>query len=173
MALDEKPPSPANWGPTPVGTLLGELDLHLFNEGRHAELGRVLGAQVVTVNGTGGVRFAVWAPNAKRVAVVGDFNHWDGRRHPLRHRGASGIWETFVPGLGPGAVYKYEIVGPHGTLPFKADPVALQSEAPPRTASIVADPAPYPWTDDEWMSTRPVGAAAAATPISIYELHAG
>jgi 1,4-alpha-glucan branching enzyme len=156
----------------PPRPLLGELDLHLFNEGNHRELGRCLGAQVVTTQGKPGVRFAVWAPNARRVSVVGDFNHWDGRKHPLRARGHSGVWEGFVPRIGPGTIYKYEIEGPHGLLPLKADPVALQSEVPPRNASIVADPAPYAWTDAGWMARR-AQAQSPHAPLSIYELHAG
>ena len=156
----------------PPRPLLGELDLHLFNEGNHRELGRCLGAQVVTTQGKPGVRFAVWAPNARRVSVVGDFNGWDGRKHPLRARGHSGVWEGFVPRIGPGTIYKYEIEGPHGLLPLKADPVALQSEVPPRNASIVADPQPYEWSDADWMAGRPQRQSPHA-PLSIYELHAG
>jgi 1,4-alpha-glucan branching enzyme len=151
--------------------LLGELDLHLIAEGNHRELGRVLGAHVVTHAGARGVRFAVWAPNARSVSVVGDFNDWDGRRHRLRHR-SSGIWEGFVPGLGPGALYKYELHGPHGLLPLKADPVALQAELPPRTASVVADPAPFAWTDADWLAQRAQRQSPRA-PLSVYELHPG
>jgi 1,4-alpha-glucan branching enzyme len=156
-----------------IGPLLGELDLHLINEGNHRDLAHCLGAQVTTVDGVAGVRFAVWAPNARSVSVVGSFNHWDGRRHPLRVRGSSGVWEGFVPGLAPGALYKYELHGPHGLLPLKADPVALQVEAPPRTASVVADPAPFPWTDEAWIKSRAVGAGHAREPLSVYEVHAG
>jgi 1,4-alpha-glucan branching enzyme len=152
--------------------LLGDLDLHLFSEGNHRELGRCFGAQVMTVQGQRGVRFAVWAPNARRVSVVGNFNDWDGRRHPLRSRGSSGVWEGFVPGLAPGALYKYELEGPHGLLPLKADPVALQSEVPPRTASVVADPAPYAWGDADWLARRAERQSPHA-PLSVYELHAG
>ena len=94
-----------------------------------------------------GVRFALWAPNARRVSVVGDFNGWDGRRHLMRKRVEAGVWELFIPRLPVGSIYKYEILGPHGLLPLKADPVALQIEAPPRTASIVADPSPFAWSD--------------------------
>jgi len=152
--------------------LLGELDLHLFNEGNHRDLAHCLGAQPMTLDGVAGVRFAVWAPNARRVSVVGDFNDWDGRRHPLRAHGNSGVWETFVPRVGPGAVYKYEIEGPHGLLPLKADPVALQCEVPPRNASVVADPQPYAWTDADWMASRAARQSPHA-PLSVYELHAG
>jgi 1,4-alpha-glucan branching enzyme len=124
--------------PYSFGLLLGELDLHLIAEGRHRELGQCLGAHVVTVDGVRGVRFAVWAPNAWRCSVVGDFNTWDGRRHPMRLRQEAGVWELFVPRLQPGARYKYEIVGPHGNLlPQKADPVArARGVGPPPTSLL-------------------------------------
>ncbi len=158
--------------PYSFGLLLGDLDLHLLAEGRHREAGRVLGAQVMTVDGVAGTRFAVWAPNARRVSVIGDFNAWDGRRHPMRLRGEAGVWELFLPRIGPGARYKYEITDPNGyVLPGKADPVARFAERPPHTASVVADPAPHAWTDGAWMARR--GAAGAPdAPISIYEVHA-
>jgi 1,4-alpha-glucan branching enzyme len=154
------------------GVLLGELDLHLFAEGRHLELGRMLGAHAMEIDGVAGVRFAVWAPNARRVSVVGDFNHWDGRRHPMRQRIEAGIWELFVPGVGPGARYKFELLGRHGLLPQKADPMAQQVEAPPRTASVVADPTPFEWNDGAWMAGRQARQSPQA-PISVYEVHAG
>ncbi len=151
--------------------LLGELDLHLFNEGRHFELARTLGAQSISIGGVSGVRFSVWAPNAKRVAVVGDFNSWDRRRHPMRIRHRAGIWELFVPRVAPGSRYKYDIVGPDGTvLPWKSDPMARQTETPPQTASIVAQPDHYRWRDAEWMQRRGHRQATNA-PISIYEVH--
>src|SRR5262249_57083846 len=119
--------------PYAFGLLLGDLDLHLFNEGRHFGLGETFGAQAMTVDGVPGVRFAVWAPSARRVAVVGDFNAWDARRHPMRVRYPAGVWELFVPRLQPGERYKYDIIGPDGTrLPQKADPVARRTEPPPR-----------------------------------------
>ncbi|MHB1371464.1 MAG: GlgB N-terminal domain-containing protein, partial [Pseudomonadaceae bacterium] len=133
--------------PYSFGPQLGEIDMHLFSEGNHREIGRVFGAQVVEVDGISGVRFAVWAPNARRVSVVGDFNGWDGRRHPMRLRFPSGVWELFIPRLQPGDAYKYEILGPQGVLPLKADPVALATEHPPGTASVVARPLDYPWRD--------------------------
>ena len=124
--------------PYSFGVLLGDVDLHLFNEGRHFELAPALGAQHLTIDGVAGVRFAVWAPNASRVAVVGDFNSWDRRRHPMRVRYGAGLWEIFIPRLAPGSKYKYDIVGPGGVaVPWKADPVARQTEAPPSTASVV------------------------------------
>ena len=121
--------------------LLSETDLHLFNEGRLFEMAFTLGANPMTIDGVRGMRFAVWAPNARAVSVVGDFDTWDNRRHPMRLRYPSGVWELFVPRLGPGARYKFAIVGPDGSrLPEKADPLAKATEAPPATASVVADP---------------------------------
>ena len=159
--------------PYSFGLLLGDLDLHLIAEGTHYELGHVLGAHAMNVDGVSGVRFAVWAPSARRVSVVGDFNSWDGRRNPMRLRQEAGVWELFVPRLGPGDRYKYEIIGPHGELlPQKADPVARASEAAPGSASIVARSQPFRWTDAEWMDGR--GARQSETaPISVYEVHAG
>ncbi len=158
--------------PYSFGPQLGEIDMHLFSEGNHREIGRVFGSQVVEVDGVAGVRFAVWAPNARRVSVVGDFNGWDGRRHPMRLRFPSGVWELFIPRLQPGDAYKYEILGPQGVLPLKADPVALATEHPPGTASVVARPLDYPWRDADWLQRRKALQAYDA-PMSIYELHAG
>ncbi|HWY24761.1 MAG TPA: 1,4-alpha-glucan branching enzyme, partial [Nevskia sp.] len=126
----------------------------------------------MTVDGVAGVRFACWAPNARRVSVVGDFNGWDARRYPMRKRIEAGVWELFIPRLQAGALYKYDILGPHGPLPQKADPVALQAEPPPRTASVVADPHFRDWGDAEWMERRGQRQSPHA-PISIYEVHAG
>jgi len=156
------------------GPALGDLDLHLFNEGRHFELAEALGANVMSMEGVEGVRFAVWAPNAERVAVIGDFNSWDRRRHPMRLRPSAGVWEIFVPRLGPGTRYKFDIVGPGGVrLPDKADPVAQQAELAPGTASVVAAPAAgLCWNDEAWMAGR-AGRQSAAAAISIYEVHAG
>ena len=153
------------------GLLLGELDLHLLQEGRHRQLADCLGARATDIDGVPGTRFAVWAPNARRVSVVGDFNQWDGRRHIMRLRHEQGVWEIFIPRIGPGDVYKYEIVGPDGgVLPLKADPVARATELPPATASVVADPRPYHWHDEQWMAQRAARQGLDA-PISIYELH--
>jgi 1,4-alpha-glucan branching enzyme len=157
--------------PYAFSLLLGDLDLHLFNEGRHFGLGETFGARAMTVDGVPGVRFAVWAPGARRVAVVGDFNAWDARRHPMRVRYPAGVWELFVPRLGPGERYKYDIIGPDGMrLPLKADPVARQTEPPPATASVVANPRPYRWHDAAWMAARGARQAPDA-PISIHEVH--
>jgi 1,4-alpha-glucan branching enzyme len=159
--------------PYSFGTLLGDVDLHLISEGTHRRLGECLGAQVMELGGVPGVRFAVWAPNARRVSVVGDFNAWDGRRHPMRLRHSAGVWEIFIPRLRTGAIYKYEIIGPHGELlPLKADPVALRAEVPPATASMVADLSIFSWTDSDWERKRAARQSIQA-PISIYELHAG
>ena len=153
--------------------VLGDLDLHLLVEGTHLDSYRKLGAHVVTHEGVAGVAFAVWAPNAQRVSVVGAFDAWDGRRLPMRRRQAGGFWEIFVPGIGPGEVYKYEIAGPDGVvLPLKADPYAGQAEHPPRTASVVVAPDHYPWQDGEWLARRG-RANDRASPISIYEVHLG
>jgi 1,4-alpha-glucan branching enzyme len=158
--------------PYSYGLLLGDLDLHLFNEGRHFELAEHLGANVVTIDGATGVRFAVWAPNARAVSVVGDFNTWDPRRNPMRLRHPAGVWELFIPRLRPGARYKFAVVGPDGwRLPLKADPLARQTEPPPATASVVADPTPHVWHDRAWMQSRGRRHGTDA-PISIYEVHA-
>ncbi len=157
--------------PYSFGPLLGELDLHLFNEGRHFELATSFGANAMTLEGVPGVGFSVWAPNARRVAVVGDFNAWDSRRHPMRLRHPAGVWEVFVPRVGPGARYKFDIIGAGGIpQPQKADPLAKQSEPPPATASVVASPAEWKWHDADWMKERARRQAPDA-PISIYEAH--
>jgi 1,4-alpha-glucan branching enzyme len=159
--------------PYSFGVLLGDVDLHLFNEGRHFELARCLGAQAVTIDGVSGVRFAVWAPNATRVAVVGDFNSWDRRRHPMRVRYGAGIWELFVPRIAPGTRYKYDILGPGGVqVPLKADPVARQAEMPPSTASVVPQNDHHRWRDDAWLAARAKRQAPEA-PLAIYEAHLG
>ncbi len=159
--------------PYSFSTLLGDIDIYLFSEGRHFKLAEALGANCMLADGVLGVRFAVWAPNATRVAVVGDFNAWDSRRHGMRLRHGSGIWEIFIPRVAPGARYKFAIVGASGLrLPQKADPVAKQSEQPPATASVVAAPSAFDWQDQDWMAVREARQAADA-PISIYEVHLG
>ncbi|MFD1702262.1 1,4-alpha-glucan branching protein GlgB [Methylopila henanensis] len=159
--------------PYSFGLLLGDLDLHLLGESRHFELASALGANALTIDGVAGVRFAVWAPNARRVAVVGDFNAWDSRRHPMRLRHPSGVWELFVPRIGPGERYKYAIIGADGArLPDKADPVARASEKAPATASVVASTEPYVWTDGDWLAGRAARHRPDA-PLSFYEVHLG
>jgi 1,4-alpha-glucan branching enzyme len=150
---------------------VGELDIHLIAEGRHEQLWDRLGAHVREIDGVQGTSFAVWAPSAKTVAVVGDFNFWDGRIHPMRSLGPSGVWELFLPGVGAGAVYKYEIIAPDGEVRLKADPVAFATELPPKTASIVHDPQ-HEWADAEWLAERGKSSALEG-PMSIYEVHMG
>jgi 1,4-alpha-glucan branching enzyme len=151
--------------------VLGDLDIHLLVEGRHRRTFEKLGAHCLIVDGVQGVHFAVWAPNAKRVSVVGDFNGWDGRRHIMRLRHDAGIWEIFVPGLGNGTLYKYEIIGAGGImLPLKADPYGHFAEVPPRTASVVWDLADRQWQDNAWMADQQRRNDRHA-PVSIYEVH--
>jgi 1,4-alpha-glucan branching enzyme len=151
---------------------LGEMDLHLFGEGNHHRLYDKLGAHISEVDGVGGTAFAVWAPNARRVSVVGDFNGWEGRRHGMR-KYPGGVWEIFVPEVGDGAVYKFEIKGPDGEfLPLKADPFGFRAEKLPGTASIVHDPTRYEWDDANWMQRRAEKNALDA-PMTTYEVHLG
>lgn len=159
---------PYRFGPT-----LGELDVHLIGEGRHLKLYEKLGAHPARIDGVDGVAFAVWAPNARRVSVVGSFNDWDGRRHPMRKHGQAGIWDIFIPNVAAGAVYKYELLGPSGgVLPLKADPFGFAAERSPATASIVAVPGSTKWDDAAWLARRDAGNRRDA-PISIYEVHLG
>ena len=153
--------------------VLTEFDLHLMGEGRHYDTYEKLGAHLKTLEGVRGVHFAVWAPSARRVSVVGDFNRWDGRVHPMRARGASGIWEIFMPELEEGAVYKYEIIGQRGgLLPLKADPYGFRSELRPNSGSIVANLDTYHWHDSEWMAQRQKK-NWFESPVSVYEVHLG
>jgi 1,4-alpha-glucan branching enzyme len=154
------------------GPMLGDMDLHLIGEGNHFEKYRILGAHVVEHEGVSGVGFAVWAPAAERVSVVGNFNHWDGREHQMRVRGSSGIWELFIPGLCEGETYKFEIRAKNGDVFEKADPYAQQMELRPATASVVHNPAHYQWNDDEWVKNRPQRQAPDQA-MSIYEVHPG
>jgi len=153
--------------------LLGDLDLHLIGQGTHYDLGRTLGAIPMEVDGVSGVRFAVWAPNATRLSVVGDFNAWDGRRHPMRLRPQAGVWELFVPRLTHGERYKFEILDAHGNmLAQKADPIARASEAAPSTASVIASSKPFRWTDGDWMAAQAKDRAREGA-MSVYEVHLG
>ncbi|MBU1742920.1 MAG: 1,4-alpha-glucan branching enzyme, partial [Proteobacteria bacterium] len=151
---------------------ISEHDQHLWNEGRLDQAYHTLGARVWTADGVAGVRFAVWAPNAAGVSVVGDFNGWDGRADQMRILGSSGIWELFVPGLPVGELYKYEIRPRQGPPFLKADPFAQKRQMRPNTASVVADPSAYVWGDGEWMTLRSER-NGLASPISVYEVHAG
>jgi 1,4-alpha-glucan branching enzyme len=159
-------PKRASFPPT-----LGELDLHLAGEGRHEEIYERLGAHPLRVDEVDGVAFAVWAPNAQRVSVVGDFNEWDADEHPLRMLGDSGIWELFVPDVPIGSAYKFAITTPDGDVRLKADPYATQAQAPPGTDSVVARPS-HEWRDGEWMARR-ADQLPHREPISVYEVHLG
>jgi 1,4-alpha-glucan branching enzyme len=151
---------------------LGEVDLHLIGEGTHERLYDVLGAHPRTHQGVEGVSFAVWAPNARSVRIVGDFDRWDGRLMPMRSMGASGVWELFVPHIGAGELYKFEILGADGKLRLKADPLAFAMQVRPETASRVWDPSAYPWTDQDWMERR-ASRDPYRSPMAAYEVHLG
>ena len=152
--------------------LLTEQDLYLFNEGRNYRTYEKLGAHLTSQNGEAGTSFSVWAPNAKAVSLIGTFNGWDPRSHPLRARESSGIWEGFIPGVTKGSIYKFHIVSNHhGHVVDKADPFGILHEKPPRTASVVWD-LEYQWTDQDWMKNRQAKNSLQA-PISIYEVHLG
>ena len=153
--------------------LLTEYDLHLFSEGNHFQLYDKLGAHLVVHEGVAGVNFTVWAPSAERVSVIGDFDQWDGRRHPMRPRGATGLWELFIPGLVQGNLYKYEIKTRYkGYTAIKSDPFGFLAELRPKTASVVWDMERYRWDDTEWMAGRK-GQQRLDAPISVYEVHLG
>ncbi|WP_186405459.1 1,4-alpha-glucan branching protein GlgB [Candidatus Accumulibacter aalborgensis] len=173
--LDKAGAESQNADPFSFLPVLGELDLQLFNEGRHYRTYDKLGAHIIRLGDVQGVLFAVWAPDADRVSVIGDFNHWDGRCHPMRVRGSSGIWELFVPGQGQGAAYKYEIRSKAGTLSEKTDPQGFYAEMRPRTASIVWDLSFDDrglWSDAEWMAHRRQN-NLLQRPLAIYEVHLG
>ncbi|MFF3911838.1 histone H1-like repetitive region-containing protein, partial [Streptomyces sp. NPDC001848] len=148
---------------------LGDLDLHLIGEGRHEELWKALGAHPLTHQGVAGTRFSVWAPNARGVRVAGSFNFWDGTGFPMRSLGSSGVWELFVPGIGEGELYKFEITRPDGSQTLRADPLARRTEAPPNTSSIV-HASHHAWGDGEWMARRAERPVHEA-PFSVYEVH--
>jgi 1,4-alpha-glucan branching enzyme len=154
---------------------VGEVDRHLISEGRHEQLWTVLGANVHTYDDpmgeVTGTAFAVWAPNARAVRLVGDVNYWQGAQHAMRSLGDCGVWEIFVPGVGPGARYKFEVVGQDGSWHQKADPMAKGTQVPPETASVVVE-STYVWSDDEWMARR-AAADPQNGPMSVYEVHLG
>jgi 1,4-alpha-glucan branching enzyme len=158
--------------PYSYGLIMGEVDLHLFAEGNHLQLYEKFGAHLRTIGGAEGVYFAVWAPNAQRVSVVGDFNGWDGRVHPMRRLLGSGVWELFLPDVGEGAHYKFEIRTPAGALLLKADPFGLFSQHGKQTSSLVYNLERYKWSDGEWMEARPAQQAHTSA-LSIYEVHLG
>ncbi|MGW6157181.1 1,4-alpha-glucan branching enzyme [Streptomyces sp. NPDC055144] len=157
--------------PDPYGLLpaLSDFDLHLAGEGRHEQLWQALGAHPMTHQGITGTRFTVWAPNAQGVRVVGDFNYWNGTGHPMRSLGSTGIWELFVPSLGAGELYKFEITRPDGSKTMRADPLARRTEVPPANSSVI-DASHHTWHDDAWMAGRGTPPAHEA-PFSVYEIH--
>ncbi len=159
--------------PYAFGPVLGPMDDWLIGEGTHAQLYDRLGAHCMEHEGVRGTHFAVWAPNAQRVSVLGDFNQWDGRRHSMRLRHSTGVWEIFVPDVGEAALYKYELIGPDGSLlPLKADPVGFAAELRPNTASVVRDLSRIRWNDAAWMQERGEG-EQRRKPMSTYEVHLG
>jgi 1,4-alpha-glucan branching enzyme len=159
--------------PYAFGCVLTEFDIHLLAEGTHLDQYNRLGSHLARMGGVDGVTFAVWAPNAERVSVVGNFNHWDGRGHPMRNRGESGIWEIFIPGLAEGEIYKFEIRSREGgALYTKSDPFAFRFEPPPRTGSIVCSIDGYVWEDADWMASR-ASRNPLDGPMATYEVHLG
>ncbi|HYE31159.1 MAG TPA: 1,4-alpha-glucan branching protein GlgB [Methylomirabilota bacterium] len=151
---------------------LGETDVYLFGQGNELKIYEKLGAQLRTIDGVAGTSFAVWAPNAQRVSVIGNFNYWDGRYNPMRMVGGSGIWELFIPGIGEGALYKFEILDAHGNLTVKTDPYGFFYELPPKQASIVWNTKKFQWSDEQWIAQRRETNTLRA-PMSIYEVHIG
>ncbi|MBQ6621071.1 MAG: 1,4-alpha-glucan branching protein GlgB [Thermoguttaceae bacterium] len=159
--------------PTAFSSVMAELDFYLFGEGTHWELYNKLGAHLRTVDGVEGVNFLVWAPNATRVSVVGNFNGWNAEANVMFRHNPSGLWEAFVPGIGTGTLYKYRVESAAG-IQEKVDPVGFQTEVPPRTASIVADLDSYAWNDQEWLARREKNDTSwLHSPVSIYEVHLG
>ena len=165
----------ATWSqldPYAFPAVLGEMDIYLFSEGTHYDIYKKLGAHLLELDGVRGVHFSVWAPNAQRVSVVGDFNHWDGRVHPMRKMAPAGIWEIFLPEVEEGAHYKFEIRGPHGDVFLKTDPLAFYAQHGTATGCMVFDLNRYAWSDAEWMAAR-AERDPIHSPMSIYEVHLG
>ena len=150
---------------------LGEVDCYLFTSGTHYDIHRKLGSHTMVHQGIAGTSFAVWAPSARSVSLVGSFNHWDGRQTPMRSLGNCGVWEIFIPGVGPGTLYKYEIYTQSGERLLKTDPYGMCFEVRPKTATVVCEPAQYQWHDHEWMESRK--SLSLNRPISVYEVHLG
>ena len=170
--LDGSGKAISGYDPYSFPPCIGELDMHLFGEGRHLHAYRFLGANPWQHAGVEGVLFAVWAPNAERVSVVGDFNDWDGRVHPMRSRGGSGIWEIFMPELKPGSIYKFEIRAQGGSIVVKSDPYGKEFELRPSTGSLVNAPSSHRWQDHSWLTQR-ASFDWMHRPVSIYEVHLG
>lgn len=160
------------YDPYSFSPILSDFDLYLFGEGNHHKLYEKLGAHRTTKNGISGVYFACWAPNAKKVSLIGNFNHWDGRKHMMRTRGSSGVWELFIPELPVGTLYKYEIKTQSGHLYQKTDPFAFGAEVRPRSACVVTDLSNYTWNDQDWMEKR-THTDPLPLPLSVYEVHLG
>ena len=175
LATYESAPDWVSDDPYRYSPMIGDLDLHLIGEGRHEQLWQALGAHFIeqkdTLGDTSGVSFKVWAPNAQAVRVVGDFNSWDGTSYPMRSMGGTGIWELFIPGVKPGAMYKFQILTKAGNWISKIDPMARRTEVPPATSSVV-DVSDYKWRDKDWMNQR-ARTDALKSPMTIYELHLG
>jgi 1,4-alpha-glucan branching enzyme len=173
--LEFKSHEGATWverDPYSFGPVLGEMDIYLFNEGTHYEVYKKLGAHIMEIGGVRGTHFAVWAPNAQRVSVVGDFNQWDGRIHPMRKMVPAGIWEIFLPEVGEGTHYKFEIRGPQGDVFLKTDPFAFFAQHGTSTGCLVFDLNRYAWSDADWMKAR-AERDPYNSPMSIYEVHLG
>src|SRR5882672_1561120 len=149
---------------------LGEADLYLFGKGDERRIYDKLGSHLHTIDGVAGASFAVWAPNAQRISVVGDFNNWDGRFHQMRSLGSSGVWEIFIPGVAEGAHYKYEIRTAQGHIKLKTDPFGFFFETPPKNAAIVWNTNKFEWSDETWLSGRHQR-DPLRTPLSVYEVH--
>ena len=158
--------------PYAVPSMISDFDRYLFNAGQHWKIYEKLGSHVREVEGHSGVNFAVWAPNAQSVQVIGDFNHWDGRSHCMQKQIPSGIWELFVPQIGAGQKYKYRVRMQDGQVVDKTDPYGFFAELPPRPASIVTSLDDYEWKDDSWMERRKIE-NQLDKPMSVYEVHLG
>ena len=170
--IDEDGIESVDYDPYCFAPIVGELDLHLFREGRHLHAYRFLGAHPRVVDGVAGIGFSVWAPNAERVSVIGDWNHWDGRRHPMRARGDSGVWELFLPGVAERCYYKFELRARGGHILVKTDPYGRRFERRPGTAAMVCADSRHAWSDHAWMSGRRTR-DWLRQPLSIYEVHLG
>ena len=171
-AIDQEGEMKTLHDPYAFSPLMTDFDLHLFGEGRLLRGYEKLGAQIREVDGVRGTNFAVWAPNARSVSIVGDFNQWDGRRHPMKVHATGGVWEIFIPGLEAGEKYKFRVRQAHGEVVDKSDPYGFAAELPPCTASIVTDLSRFKWEDQEWMHRR-ANTNQLDKPISVYEVHLG